>query len=685
MGRRTQQLIEDVFPFDQLSMIAEQESWRKEVNRPTSYIHKWWARRLGSIFRGLIIGGFEKPGVDFFDKFYGNTKYQGKVVFDPFMGSGTTVHEALKLGATAIGCDINPVAASIVKVSSDTYNREDVINAYQQIEANCSNEIKRYYKANYDGETVDVLYYFWVKTIVCDDCGAVVPLMKSSIFSKNAYASKKPEAQSVCPHCGHVNQVLYNDVAVTCEKCSTKYNPQIGNVKGNDYICPICGKRERIVDYMRRKGTVPEEKMYAKMIIDRFGKKHYVDIEEADVNLYKEACNLTNDYDSFIPKEPILNGINTNQILNYQYKYWKDMFNDRQLLVFGILAKEILSIKDLKLRSLFAVLMSGTLEFNNMFCSFKGEGTGAVRPLFYNHILKNEIMPLEANPWGCKASSGSFSTLFQTRILRMLDYKEAPFELIVSANKKTEKTYLEGYSNHIKVVSNEEEWPQNSAVILCKDSANTRIPDESVDLVVTDPPFFDNVNYSELADFFYVWLKLLIPEIKTDNKNSTRAAGEVQDSQSDSFSNKLADVFTECNRVLKSDGLMIFTYHHSRTEGWIAVYDAITKAGFSISQVLPLKAEMAVSVAIMAAKEPINYDLVFVCRKRIEDVQQTMPLTGQMYYHEGLSRIDNSKLVFSNGDKMIFKYGIALKQLSEAGTKTITKEDLERIVQSLDT
>ena len=68
MGKQQQALIEQGFPFDQLSAIAEQESWRKEVNRPASYIHKWWARRLGSVFRGLIIGGFEKPDVDFFEK-----------------------------------------------------------------------------------------------------------------------------------------------------------------------------------------------------------------------------------------------------------------------------------------------------------------------------------------------------------------------------------------------------------------------------------------------------------------------------------------------------------------------------------------------------------------------------------------------------------------------------------------
>ena len=69
MINQNKRLIEDHFPYEQLSVIAEQESWRKEINRPPAYIHKWWARRLGSVFRGLIIGGMELPGTDFFEKY----------------------------------------------------------------------------------------------------------------------------------------------------------------------------------------------------------------------------------------------------------------------------------------------------------------------------------------------------------------------------------------------------------------------------------------------------------------------------------------------------------------------------------------------------------------------------------------------------------------------------------------
>ena len=72
---------------------------------------------------------------------------------------------------------------------------------------------------------------------------------------------------------------------------------------------------------------------------------------------------------------------------------------------------------------------TGVLEFNNMFASYKGEGTGAVRPMFSHHILKPERTPIEANPWGTPRSSGAFSTLFKSRLLRALDYRQAPFEI----------------------------------------------------------------------------------------------------------------------------------------------------------------------------------------------------------------------------------------------------------------
>ena len=101
-------LIENKYPFAEISAIAELESWRKEVYRPMYHLHKWWAQRLGSIFRSLILSSSNEVH-DVMEAFYSNQKLQSQVIFDPFMGSGTTIGEALKLGCKAIGRDINPV------------------------------------------------------------------------------------------------------------------------------------------------------------------------------------------------------------------------------------------------------------------------------------------------------------------------------------------------------------------------------------------------------------------------------------------------------------------------------------------------------------------------------------------------------------------------------------------------
>ena len=681
--QQEQNLLTKNFPFSELSIIAEQESWRKEVNRPTSYIHKWWARRLGSNFRGLIIAGKECDRSVFFERFYSSTHYSDTVIFDPFMGSGTTITEAVKLGATVVGCDINPVAAAIVRTALTSYDRCKVMSEYQKLEKKCSRRIGRYYSAMYMGQKVETLYYFWVKTAECAECGSEIPLFKSTVFSKNAYPAKKPEAQSVCPYCGNINAIRYDDDVTRCSKCAVEYNPQLGNVQGIYHICPKCGAREKTVDFARRTGRTIPERLFAKMIIDAQGNKQYLPIDDYDLELYREAEKELTNFEQYIPNDEIADGINTKQILNYQYNRWRDMFNSRQLLAFGILSKAIMEIEDIGLRRLFAMLMSGTLEFNNMFCSFKGEGTGAVRPLFYNHILKSELMPLEGNVWGCRASSGSFSTLFDRRVIKMLDYKECPFELRVTGSRTSEKVPLKGTYIETAPTNSVDSWSQQSPLILCGDSANTGLPSECVDLVITDPPFFDNVNYSELADFFYVWLRRMNAGIDVYTEATTRRPEEVQDNDSMRFASKLGDVFRESHRLLKQNGKLVFTYHHSRTDGWVSVYNAILTAGYVIDEVFPLKAEMSVSVAIMAAKEPINYDLVFVCSKKefwngyisLDDVADEYDIDVQLLEKQGLK--------FSVGDKMVLLHGLVLKYMSQSGKTTVSCEEMEAAIESV--
>ncbi|KPJ65291.1 MAG: hypothetical protein AMJ45_05285 [Syntrophobacter sp. DG_60] len=620
-GPQNRKAIESSFPFEAISNIAEIESWRKEIYRPIYHIHKWWAQRLGSVFRAIIIGACTPPGTDIFDLFYKRVRFPDSLVYDPFMGSGTTLGEARKIGCRVIGRDINPVSYFIVKNALSSYLESEVRGTFHSIEHGIADKIKAYYKAQTkDYGIVDVLYYFWVKVLPCPNCGNFVDLFSKRIFVQHAYPSRYGGAKSLCPTCGAINSVLIHDTKTRCKECHMIYNPQQGPADRTKATCPKCGKTFSIVSAVKNLNCSPQYRVYAKMVLKPNGEKQYLPIDQFDKSLYEKASNALKEIDIDYPIVAIQPGYNTNQVLNYNYWYWHQMFNDRQLLCLSLLAERIREIEEESLRYLFACLFSGCLEFNNMFCSFKGEGTGAVRHMFSHHILKPERTPLEANLWGTPKSSGSFSTLFESRILRALAYQKTPFELKICDNKKRPSGIkIIGINQKIgdKIATNYKEFNEKKAGIYlsCGSSSKTSIADGAVDAVITDPPFFDNVYYSQLADFFYVWQRQILGSKDVFQAKSTRSEEEVQQADADAFVNNLAAVFRDCHRVLKHEGLLIFTYHHSRHEGWSAIVEAVQRSGFYIEATHPVKSEMSVAVPKHQAKEPIDLDIIIVCRK----------------------------------------------------------------------
>lgn len=609
------------FPFERLSQIAEMESWRKEVNRPVYHLHKWWAQRLGSVFRAVLIGALSPEDADVMDMFYRPASFPQAIVFDPFMGSGTTVGEALKLGARAVGRDINPVAHFAVRNALSEYTREEVLKTFDSIRRDVQPAIRHFYSAELpEGQVADVLYYFWVKVVDCPYCGRGVDLFSSYVFAQNAYPSKKPEARVLCPLCGEINVARYDAASVTCRGCCGTFDPRKGPAHKTTATCRECGCSFQIATTVRRQDGPPAHRMYAKLVLLPDGSKTYLKADASDLALYAEASERLRECENAFPVVPIEPGYNTDQAINYNYRYWHQMFNDRQLLCLGLLAERIRAVEDGRLRELFTCLFSGALEFNNMFASYKGEGTGAVRHMFSHHILKPERTPLEANPWGTPKSSGSFSTLFESRLLRALDYRRDPFEVRpVRKDGKVagEKVYgLSCALGHEAAESFAEFGKGKSLYLSCGDSSRTDLADESVDAVVTDPPFFDNVYYSQLADFFHVWQRYVLGDDGHRAGSTTRSSAEVQTGDPAAFAARLGAVWAECHRVLRPDGLLVFTYHHSRPEGWWTVLDALSGAGFYITATHPVKSEMSVAAPKSQAKEPIDLDVIIVCRKR---------------------------------------------------------------------
>jgi len=626
---RLRRAIEGSFPFVKISEVAERESWRKDVYQPVYYIHKWWARRLSCVFRAIVLGActpmedaIGKGADGILGRFYQSVRFPDMLVYDPFMGSGTTIGEAHKLGCRVVGRDINPVAYFLVKNALSEHDLADVRQTFQALERDVRHRIQAYYKAQAEHHgLVDVLYYFWVKFVPCPCCGTRVDLFNSRIFARHAYPSKYPEARALCPVCEAINSIQIQQKRVECDWCDHSYDPQDGPVDRTHATCPGCRCVFPIIEAVRTLDHPPNHRLYAKMIRQPDGSKEYRPIDEYDRALYQEATHELQTGCWTYPQVAISPGHNTDQVLNYNYTHWHQMFNDRQLLCLGILGERIRQIEDDSLRALFACLLSGCLEFNSMFCSFKGEGTGAVRHTFSHHILKPERTPLEANLWGVPESSGSFSTLFERRILRALEYKDDPFELELvdgaRGKKQSRKVFHINRKMGGEIASAGDEFQRDRLDIYlsCGSSSRIDLQDGTVDAVITDPPFFDNVHYSELADFFYVWIREVMGRAGIFQAQTTRSDEEVQQADPRRFTDNLLAVFKDCHRVLKDEGLLIFTYHHSRSEGWSAILEAIHEAGFYIEATYPVKSEMSVSIPKQQANSPIDIDIIIVARK----------------------------------------------------------------------
>src|SRR2546425_12547041 len=157
-----QRIIEtDAFPFEFVSRLAARESWRKEIHTPIYHIHKWWATRLGSVFRGILLGSALPPNSDLAEEFYKIHQLSDFTVFDPFMGSGTTIGEAHKLGMTAVGRDINPVAVESVRVALGPLDRDALLQAFAHLSSGIGEDIRALYRtSDSEGHVCDALYYF---------------------------------------------------------------------------------------------------------------------------------------------------------------------------------------------------------------------------------------------------------------------------------------------------------------------------------------------------------------------------------------------------------------------------------------------------------------------------------------------------------------------------------------------
>ncbi len=667
--------IEEDFPTKEIDKIAWSES---NVRKPVYHLHKWFARRVGSTFRALILGAFseENPMKYYYVKNELKTKEgNAPIILDPFMGGGTTVVEGIRLGCRMIGIDSNPLAWFITKKELELFSRKDAEIQFEKIEKSVKERISYYYKTRCKkGHEADIMYVFWSKKVRCRNCNKDVLLCKSFITAK-----LKKSFVYQCPHCGKIFRDHHG--STECPQCRQRFNPHDGITTGKTYTCPHCHFRGDVLDAVQKEKVIPEHEMVAIEYYCSLCGRDYKNPDRTDVKLYAAAKR---DFErrkdellgKFIPDQEIPPGFNTNQMRNFNYRYWYQMFNERQLLCLSIILEEIVKVEDTNLREFFLITFSDSLNANNMFTTYNVSAL-KLEPLFGGHHFWPPLSPVEGNVWGTHYGRGSFENYYK-KGLRSLEYREEPYEVeyreeVEYLGKRKVKRLIEDERIDGKFGDTFQDLLTGENTLLKCDTAENLhfIPDESVDCVVTDPPYYDNIMYSELSDFFYVWLRLGLKTEYPDEfgPSVTRKGREIvvnrtQRKDRDFYIEGMAAVFWEVFRVLRKDGLMAFVFQHKKTEAWTAVLEALLKAGFYVVAVYPTHGETPSGVRAHG----LTYNSIIVCRKELKRVRETQLLSESEWRKRLDAEIDHllshhSGLEFE--DALVVSMGEALKVYSQ--------------------
>ncbi len=212
-----------------------------------------------------------------------------------------------------------------------------------------------------------------------------------------------------------------------------------------------------------------------------------------------------------IPKQKILPGDSSVRWRTHNYEYYFEVFNARQLLAFNYLIEGIKAIPDEDYQNAFITAFSNSLEYNNMMTPYNFPHR-KLHHLFNYHAMPLTTTPVENSVWGAgDEGAGTFVNCFN-RYLAAKKYCQNPFDKFKDKSGRIQTIYSqEVISAQIVNSFSDLQKTSKGALLLCGDSAHLeQVPDKSVDFVITDPPYYDSIHYSELSNFFYVWLKSIV-------------------------------------------------------------------------------------------------------------------------------------------------------------------------------
>ena len=507
-------------------------------------------------------------------------------VLDPFAGTGNLMFPAAELGLDVICSDYNPLAYLIEKASLEipARSRSGLAKSFEDTANWIINETEKELKDFYEPKH---LAYLWAWCVTCPHCSQRVPLANQMYIAKK----RKIGIRFTSTKNKNFTIEIIRDMSETegrsftqkhgkaqCISCSNTvdYKPMIDDIAKNK-------DREMIaIQVQKQKGRdyiLPTKKI----------RKQYLDAVQCFEAKYDEYAKL-------IPHE-LIHKDPRNPLSNYGIKHWNEFFSDRQLLILSTLLKkidafcassEIANISDLKIYLSFLVARLINAYSYGVYWNTSGEKPEPALALRQPRVVFNLA---EINP----------------------------FESVQGSLKNN-------VSNIVKAI---EFCTRINNPVKCNLESVTKPSDTKYDLIITDPPYGDDVQYGELSEFLYLWAyrvigdSLDLPPRAPLEEDFCESWGRLGDKKLASmfFEAGLKKSFVAMNNKLKDDGLLVVFFAHSSVKAWNQLLASIREGKFRVVSSYAIHTENTAN-PIASGKTSFRSSIVVACRKITEESEE---------------------------------------------------------------
>jgi hypothetical protein len=409
-------------------------------------------------------------------------------------------------------------------------------------------------------------------------------------------------------------------------------NTRFATMPGNgEFICQACGQKNTVLRAAELFGKVIPEFPYAIQAFDPdrnvtgspYGGRYFATPSRNDLSRLLRSCEewaleSTKSLAGFWPTSEVPFGNRTHvrdPINRHGYTHWYRMFNPRQILGLTTLHRAIHVLGKSVAPEVRDQALGAFLQYvrnQNIFCIWD-IGYDKLVPHFSNNNYNPKLRTIENN-WFASLGRGNWLTCVD-KVIEAQTWSIKPTE-----------THI-GEDGGAVLISTDDPIISGMQVLQGSATQLDSCTDDSLDLVITDPPFGDLIDYAELADFFYVWLRLgFAARDDVFRAEYTPKSMEIvtnpvrnRDDPDGFYSKLLTSAWGESFRVLKPSGILAFTFHHSEDEPWLAVLESLLEAGFYLEATYPIRSDETKGAGAEFGSKKIEYDIIHVCRKRLEE------------------------------------------------------------------